>query len=167
MKNTITTSFLLMCCLNALAQGGIAIGKTTVDGSAILDFGTEVRGILITPILNAATMTASPGTIAFDGSTGSFRYFGNSEDWSAVIPGGDTGGGQSGTDLNRIFIGTTSSSAKGVIVFGSDHGETRAVVLPKLANGNLRFNNPVAGLMYYDTVLKGVMVYNGNKWTRF
>lgn len=167
MKQIIINWFLLVFCLNASAQGKLAIGKTTVDGDALLDFGTEVRGIVIAPVLNVTAMTASPGTIAFDGYTGSFRYLSNSESWSAVIPGGVIGGGQSGTDLTQIFIGSTSSNAKGVIVFGTDIGETRALVLPKLANGNLRFNNPVAGLIYYDTVLKAVMVYNGNKWTRF
>jgi hypothetical protein len=50
---------------------------------------------------------------------------------------------------------------------GQDSGENQAFVLPKLANGNLRFNNPVTGLMYYDTALKAVMVYNGNGWTRY
>lgn len=167
MKNIIINCIVLILCLNGSAQGKLAIGKTTVDGDAIIDFGTEIRGIVLAPVFNVDTMTASSGTIAFDGHTGSFRYLDNSGNWSAVILGGDTGGGQSGTDINRIFIGTASSTAKGVIVFGTDFGENRAVVLPKLANGNLRFNNPVAGLIYYDTVLKVIMVYNGNTWTRF
>jgi hypothetical protein len=153
--------------VNSNAQAKIAIGKTSVDGDALVDFGTEVRGIVIAPVVNVTTMVASPGTIAFDGNTGSFRYLNNSGNWSTVIPGGATGGVQTGTGIYQTLIGSTSSATKGVIIFGKDTGENKALVLPKLANGNLRFNNPIAGLIYYDTVLKAIMVYNGTKWTRF
>lgn len=124
--------------------------------------------MVITPVTDVATMTnASEGTIAFDGATGSFRFLNNSGSWSPVIPGGTIGGAQPGSDLSKIFIGTATSAAQGVVVFGKDTGENKALILPKLANGNLRFSNPVAGLIYYDTILKGVMVYNGNEWTKF
>ena len=165
-KNIYRIVLLLGISINAQAQSGI--GKASVDGDAIMDFGTEVRGIVIAPVTDVTTMTtASEGTIAFDGATGSFRFLNNSGTWSTVVPGGTTGGAQVGSDLSKIFIGTPTSTAQGVIVFGKDTGENKALILPKLANGNLRFSNPVAGLIYYDTILKGVMVYNGNAWTRF
>lgn len=161
------TSLLLLCSLSGFAQVKVAIGKTTVDGDAMLDFGSEVRGLVLAPVANVTTMTASPGTIAFDGNTGSFRYLDNTGVWSPVIAGGVTGGVQSGTDGAQFLIGTTTASSSAVLHLGANSGESRALVLPKLANGNLRFNNPVAGLMYYDTVLKAVMVYNGAVWTAF
>lgn len=90
------------------------------------------------------------GTIAFDGNTGSFRFY-DGTNWSDVVAGGETGGVAAGTDTFKQFIGAKTSTTNGAVIFGEDTGETQALVLPKLANGNLRFNNPVTGLMYYDT----------------
>lgn len=169
MKTINISLFVLLLSMTINVQGQVAIGKPGVDGDALLDFGTEVRGMVLSPVEDVDNMTAqaSPGTIAFDGATGSFRFLDNSGTWSTAVLGGTTGGAQAGPDLSKIFIGTPTSAAQGVVVFGKDVGETKAVVLPKLANGNLRFSNPVAGLMYYDTILKGVMVYNGSEWKKF
>jgi len=169
MKIKILSLCLVMFAFGLKAQDlNLAIGKTSVDGDALVDFGTEVRGMVIAPINDVTTMSPAPsaGTIAFDGATGSFRYF-DGTSWSPVVTGGATGGVASGTDTYKQLVGAETSTANGVVVFGEDTGETQALVLPKLANGNLRFNNPVTGLMYYDTVLKSVMVYNGNSWTSF
>jgi hypothetical protein len=157
----------LSVSLNAQDQK-LAVGKTTVDGDALVDFGTELRGMVIAPITDVTTMSPapSPGTIAFDGNTGSFRYF-DGTNWSDAVAGGETGGVAAGTDSFKQLIGAETSTTNGVVIFGEDTGETQALVLPKLENGNLKFNNPVAGLIYYDTALKAVMVYNGNGWTRF
>jgi len=143
-----------------------AIGKNSAEGDGILDFGTELRGMVIAPVSNAETINASPGTIAFDGGTGSFRYF-DGTSWSLATPGGVVGGEANGTDVYNNIIGAKTSSAKGVLIFGEDNGETKAVILPKIPNGNLRFNNPVPGLIYYDTVLKAIMVYNGKIWIKY
>jgi hypothetical protein len=153
--------------LNAQEQK-LAIGKLSVDGDALVDFGTELRGMVIAPITDVTTMTPAPsaGTIAFDGATGSFRVY-DGTSWSTAASGGVIGGAAAGTDTFQQLIGAETSATTGVVVMGEDTGETQAFVLPKLENGNLRFNNPVTGLMYYDTALKAVMVYNGNGWTRF
>jgi hypothetical protein len=169
MKTTITTLIALVFTLGTFAQEQkLAIGKLTVDGDALVDFGTELRGMVIAPITDVTTMSPSPsaGTIAFDGATGSFRVY-DGTSWSAASSGGVIGGAASGTDTFQQLIGAETSATTGVVVMGEDTGENQAFVLPKLANGNLRFNNPVTGLMYYDTALKAVMVYNGNGWTRF
>jgi hypothetical protein len=170
MKTTITILALVLSIGLYAQDQKLAIGKTTVDGDALVDFGTELRGMVIAPIDDVTTMTPAPsaGTIAFDGETGSFRYFDGSS-WSTPKPDGDDTGVDvaSGTDTFKQLIGAETSTATGVVIFGEDSGETQALVLPKLANGNLRFSNPVTGLIYYDTVLKAVMVYNGNGWTRF
>jgi len=171
---TITTILALILSIGLYAQDQkLAIGKTSVDGDALVDFGTELRGMVIAPVEDASAMFPTPtpdnaGTIVFDGKEGSFRYYdGNA--WSTVKPNGDDTGVDvaSGTDTFQQLIGTTTSNATGVVIFGEDSGETQALVLPKLENGNLKFNNPVTGLMYYDTALKAVMVYNGIGWTKF
>ena len=172
---TITTILALVLSIGLHAQDQkLAIGKTSVDGDALVDFGTELRGMVIAPVEDASAMFPTPtpdnaGTIVFDGDSGSFRYYdGNS--WSTAKPNGDDSGADvvsSGIDTFQQLIGTTTSNATGVLIFGEDTGETQALVLPKLENGNLKFDNPVTGLMYYDTALKAVMVYNGNGWTKF
>lgn len=171
MKKIIITSLLMVFHLSVCAQQQkLAIGKTTVDGSALVDFGEELRGIVIAPIEDVENMSTPPsaGTIAFDGATGSFRFYDGTE-WSSVIPGGLTGGEAQGIDTFQQLIGTKTSSSTGVVIFGGDDAlqETQALVLPKLANGYLRFANPVPGLIYYDTVEKCIFVYNGNTWTDF
>ena len=169
---TITSILALILSIGLNAQNQkLAVGKTTVDGDAIVDFGTELRGMVIAPITDVENMADAPsaGTIAFDGETGSFRYY-DGTTWSTARTGGhDTGTDEaSGTaDTFKQLIGAETSTATGVVIFGEDTGETQALVLPKLENGNLKFKNPVTGLIYYDTALKAVMVYNGNGWTRF
>ena len=168
MKTTITILALALTLGTFAQEQKLAIGKLSVDGDALVDFGTELRGMVIAPITDVSTMSPAPsaGTIAFDGATGSFRYF-DGTDWSNEATGGVIGGAATGTDTFQQLIGAETSSTTGVVVMGEDTGEDQAFVLPKLTNGNLRFNNPVTGLMYYDTALKAVMVYNGNGWTRF
>ena len=167
MKILLLSLSLALFTLNVNAQDlKLAIGKTTVDGDALIDFNDVVGGMVIAPIEDVTTSPSSAGTIAFDGNTGSFRFF-DGTSWSAVVPGGATGGVASGTDTYKNIIGAITSSTTGVVIMGEDVGETQALVLPKHDNGNLKFNNPVPGLMYYDTVLKSVMVYNGVSWTSF
>ena len=169
MKTT-TTILALILSIGLYAQDQkLAIGKTTVEGDALVDFGDEVRGMVLGPIANASGITSpTPGTIVFDGNTGSFRFYdGNMEHFKGSGGVIGTNPNSVGTDTFRQLIGTTTSTADGVLVLGEDNGETQAFVLPKLENGNLKFKNPVAGLMYYDTALKAVMVHNGNVWTKF
>ena len=166
---TILTTVIALLTLSLTAQDlKLAVGKTSVDGDAIMDFGPDLRGMVLGPIQNAATAPAVGGTIAFDGNTGSFRFY-NGTSWSTAVPGGQTGTNPNavGTDTYKQIIGAETSAATGVVIFGEDSGETQALVLPKFANGHLRFNNPVPGLIYYDTVDKTVKVYNGNAWTSF
>jgi hypothetical protein len=106
--------------------------------------------------------------IAFDGATGSFRYY-NGATWSTASPGGETGGAITGTDTSKIHIGATTSTTSdtAVLILGKDSGENKALILPRIANGKLKINNLKPGLMYYDTVCKMVMVYNGNSWVGY
>jgi hypothetical protein len=173
MKSIIYLSVIVFLTMSLQAQDlKLAIGKTTIDGDAILDFGNEVRGMVISPINDVSAMSPPPsaGTIAFDGNTGSFRFF-DGTSWSNIAEGGEITGchaeANNSDDTFKQIIGAETSSTNGVLIFGKDSGEDQALVLPRLANGNLRFNNPVTGLMYYDTVLKSVMVFNGNSWVSF
>ena len=171
MKNTISLLALLLFSFTGYAQLGI--GTTTPSSSALLEFGTELRGIVIGPS-DAVTQTnanTAPGSICFDQATGSFRMY-NGTTWSDVVSGGATGGNESGPDLLKQYMGASSSTTgggvtNGVLILGKDVGETKALVLPKSCGGSLTIASPVAGQMYYDQSSKMVMVYNGNAWTAF
>ena len=160
---TLITTIALALTLSSSAQ--IAIGTTTVETDALVTFGTEARGMVISPSSNVTAQTATAGTIAFDAATGSFRMYDGT--WSTAVEGGKTGGAPTGTDTYKTFTGATTSTADGVWLIGEDSGEAKALVLPKVANGNLKFNKLTPGLMYYDTAYDKVMIYNGHTWVAY
>ena len=151
--------------LPALAVAQVGIGKSTVtNGSVLLEFGTDARGIRLTPVQNATSLpTPVGGTITFDGATGSFRYY--EAGWSVADGGGVTGGHPTGTDTNTqgTIIGANSSSAKGALILESSD---KALVLPKVGDVK-RIASPPTGLLVYDTFDKSVKVYNGNGWVKY
>ena len=156
---------ILALACTGMISAQVAIGKQSVTDSAILEFGTDAKGILLNIASDVSTMTATAGTIAFDGATGSFRYYDGST-WSAVQTGGIIGGASATADTKTqgAIIGATSSAAQGTLIL--EH-PNRALILPKMASGTHKILTPVKGLMYYDTTSKTVNVYNGNAWTSF
>lgn len=151
----------------ATAQTGI--DKTSGFGaSSLLEFGSaNNRGILLTPVTDVTAINATPGTIAFDGATGSFRYYNGS--WSTVVPGGTTSGSPANTDKTTrgAIINADTSTAEGVLILGKDSGETKGLVLPLVSAPELNIGNPPKGLMVYDTTNGYIKVYNGTSWTNF
>jgi len=158
--------------LPVLAVAQVAIGKSTVtNGSVILEFGTDARGIRLTPVQNV-TSFISPvkGTIAFDGATASFRYFEGPLAGAWSTPDTElsqAGGYPTGTDGNTIgvIIGAKSPTggATGALILESSN---KALVLPKVSDVR-RIATPPKGLLLYDTFDKSVKVYNGNAWVKY
>lgn len=146
-----------------ISQAQVLVGiSTTSDPSVVLQFGTEPRGIRLEP----ATLPLNPsaGTILFDDTTGSLRYY-NGSVWSAVTPGGALNTIADYTTPNlKVIIDSAHSDANGIFIL---EGTTRVMVLPKSSRGDLNIKNPTAGLMYYDTINNAVMVYNGNVWVAY
>ena len=156
--------------LPVLAVAQVAIGKTTVsNGSVLLEFGDDARGIRLTPVQDVTSgsfATPEGGTIAFDGATGSFKYFdGVAPAWSATDAGGTTGGSPAGPDATNLgaIIGSPTTTSKGVLVLESTN---KALVLPKVSDVR-RILTPPTGLLVYDTFDKSVKVYNGVGWVRY
>jgi len=153
--------------LPVLAVAQVAIGKSTVtNGSVILEFGTDARGIRLTPVQNVTSLPSPVGgTIAFDGNTGSFRYYETA--WSVADGGGAAGGNPTGTDGNTIgvIIGAKSPTggATGALILESSN---KALVLPKVSDVR-RIATPPKGLLLYDTFDKTVKVFNGNVWVKY
>ena len=169
MKNkTIIIIGILFASLTMSAQ--IGVDKATGFGaSALLEFGNEARGIRLMPVTDATTLTASAGTIVFDGTTGSFRYY-NGTVWSSVVTGGcaPCGAPTVADDSNQgVILGENTSVAQGVLILGKDTGETKGLVLPNVNLAEAKIPSPPIGLMVYDTSSETVKVYNGVVWTHF
>lgn len=145
--------------LNAYAQ--ILIDKTTATNSSVtLEFGTEIRGVLLRPV--SLPNNPSAGTILFDDNSGSFRFYDTG--WSPITTGGVINSVDDFETTGSVIIDGFTSSANGIFIL---ENKTGALVLPKLKSGLLNIKNPVAGLLYYDTDSKSVMVYNGNEWNAY
>ena len=159
MKNIIILAVLSMA---GVFKGQVAIGKTSVTNSSVaLEFGTDVRGIRLPVVTNAATMTAANGSLVFDGTSGSFRWYANNT-WSTATAGGQTGGAPTGADTGTgVIIGANSSSAAGALIIESS---SRALVLPQAPLVDQRTITGVKGLALWDSALKAVVVYDGTKW---
>jgi hypothetical protein len=153
---------IIAMALGCISNAQTAIGKSgTTNASCLLEFGAEARGIRLPLVSDASALTVSPGTLAFDAATGSFRY--NQGTWSAVTSGGSTGGSPTGTDSGGpVIIGADSTTKVGgaLILEASD----KALVLPTINNAEIRILSPTKGLMAWDSAKRQVAVYNGSKW---
>lgn len=159
MKKTI---IILAMVLGSVSNAQIAIGKSSVtNASCLLEFGTDARGIRLPLVSDVTTLTVSPGTLAFDAATGSFRYYQGT--WSAVTSGGTSGGAPTGTDSGGpVILGanTTTKIGGALILEATD----KALVLPTINNAEYRILTPTKGLMAWDSAKGQVAVYNGIKW---
>lgn len=165
MKNKMIITSLFFIGFLTTAKAQVAIGKTGITNSSVLlEFGTAPKGIRLNPVENVTSLTASAGTIAFDGATGSFRYY-NGTGWSTSDAGGITGGNPTEPDNNTqgTIIGATTSSLQGAVIL---EASDKAIVLPKVSNA-LVIASPPKGLMVYDISLKALKVYNGNNWISY
>lgn len=148
----------------AIFNAQVAIGKTQIDGSGLLDFSAgTTNGIILPRVTDTETMNATvPGTLVFDSTSSRVKYFNGS--WAdlsdkqgaspTLLPGNDI-------TTTGVIIGASSSSATGVLVLESD---TRALILPKVIDPVANVKSPVAGMICYDPVTKMICVYNGTEW---
>lgn len=179
MNTTFIKIGLLVVCLSGFTTttAQTAIGKTSVDGNSILDFGTGNKGIILPWVQNAATLSgasATNGTLLYDVQTRKVRARVNGA-WTDLSRNGDDTATHTakinahlakneivGTNQSAVIFGATTSSATGVLVLESS---TKALVLPKMASPHLNMRNPEPGTMAYDTVKDQLCVYDGKEWS--
>ena len=122
MQKHLFTIALLVCTLNLLAQGGVAINSTgnTPDVSAMLDITSNSSGLLIPRMTQAdRDLITNPKTSLLiyqtDQDSGFYYYDQSTTSWYPFLSGSNTanGGwaikGNSGTNPSSNFIGTTDS----------------------------------------------------------
>lgn len=163
MKKLIITTIVLLgiCSL----KGQVAMGKTTIDGDAILDFPVSTTGIIL-PIVETlpTSAAATNGTFLLDGSDIIIKVREN-DNWLNLSDAGDLTGINLNTSNeigNGVIIGASTSAAQGVLVLESP---TKALVLPKVIDPVLNIKSPIAGTICYDTVSKTMAVFDGLKWS--
>lgn len=156
---------ILVIGLTANAQ--MAIGKLSIEGSGIIDFGADgVSGIVLPWITAIPTGNGlTPGMLIYDANQKKVMYY-NGTAWSdlsintgmvnlteqTTIP--ETGTG--------TIIGALNSGVKGVLVLETTD---KALILPKVSSPHLNIIKPMAGTICYDTIKKIMCVYNGKEWT--
>ncbi|KFF15060.1 hypothetical protein [Flavobacterium hydatis] len=156
--------FFIVLSVNAQA----VIGKTSPQGSGIVDFNTADKSGIVLPWVTALpTGTAlAGGVMLFDANLKKVVYY-NETNWvdlsrrtgsvdlsiQASVPEAATKG---------TVIGAESSSVDGVLVLESSN---KALILPRLASPHLNIIKPMPGTICYDTNKKMVCIYNGSEWT--
>lgn len=160
MKSIINISILVLSfSLNAQ----VAIGKESVSGSGILDFGTGLNKGIILPAVTTMPGTPTNGTFVLDKNDKKIKMLQN-EIWVELSKSGNTNTlvSNSGTETGRgVIIGAGSSTASGVLILES---ATQALILPKIANPEINVKSPYPGMMCYDTVNKSMAIFDGTAW---
>lgn len=165
-KHIIILNLALIFSFFIQTNAQVAIGKTSVDGSGILDFGTStstIRTIVMNPINLPACNAAARGAIASNAATGQLATC-NGTAWTN---NGSTSSSVtvSGTDVgNGVILGNPSTTASGALIL---EATDKALILPKYAYPDLQVKIPTRGALVYDTTRKAVVYYNGTAWQIF
>lgn len=146
--------------------GQTATGDSA-DSATLNEKGIILPAVAVAPAFSAvtpATDHANNGTFIYDRSTKMVRMFENGT-WVNLSDGT---GNDAGLAVNNsaetgsgAIIGSNSTAAEGVLVLESD---SKAMVLPHIANPHLTVKSPYPGMMCYDTVSNSLAVYDGLRW---
>ncbi len=148
----------------SVVHAQVIIGGSTVSESqtsSLLEFTSgSGRAIFIHPANLPLCQSATQGAIAFNNSNGSINFC-NGTTW-ATTTGGTTGATVPSTESGKgVIIGSDTSTQKGALILES---LSKALIMPKIAHGQLNIKTLKAGLLFYDTATKRINFYNGNFW---
>lgn len=162
----------------------IAVGKDTVDGNGILDFGNANNLGIILPIVDASphNQAYADGTVLMDKNDLIVKVYQNG-DWLALSDQGslDIQLDPNGDPITTAAIlNTSQESGKGVIIGGKidQNGEVtadasgvlvleakdKALILPKVVAPHISIKSPVAGTICYDSESKSLAIFDGKVW---
>lgn len=167
MKKILVNISILLLANFTMAQ--VAIGKSTIEGDALLDFGSgSAKGILL-PVITDLPASPANGTFLMDSNDLTVKVYENDQ-WVGLTEVGAISGIPNTTDVilnssdevgEGIIIGSETSSASGVLVL---EAADKAMVLPKVANPAENIKSPRAGMMCYDTTNDVIAIFDGNQW---
>ncbi|TGN24232.1 hypothetical protein [Empedobacter tilapiae] len=166
--------FLISVCTLSTATAQVLIGDNQIneDQSTILYFSntsSNTNGIILPAIENVTNALAEStinnnGTFLFDKSDKKVKMY-EKNLWVTLSGSGNTSQiiNNNSEELgNGVIIGAQTTNAKGVLVLESD---SKAMVLPKIANPHTTVKSPYPGMICYDTVSKTLAVFDGNHWS--
>jgi hypothetical protein len=163
MKKIIIATIIILGYSSMKSQ--VAMGKTSVDGDAILDFPLSNTGIILPMVDTLPTgIAASNGTLLLDKTDNTIKMRENNL-WVPLSDAGSLTGTTPNTSPEQgegVIIGASTSSAQGVLILESAN---KALVLPKVNDPVASMKSPVAGTICYDTVSKTMAVFDGLKWS--
>ncbi len=156
---------LVVFFVTAQINAQLAIAKSTVDGSGILDFATGTTNGVILPIVNALPtgIAATDGTLLMDNTDKIIKMRENGV-WVSLTDAGSTTAYvfNNTTDTgNGVILGATTSAAAGILVLEANN---KAFILPKVASPHTNVPSPSAGMVVYDTTSKSLAIFDGSKW---
>jgi len=173
----IYTFITLFVFFNALTSAQIHIGENLQMGnSSLLEFDnspSNTRGIILSAVETAPVLDPdfNNGTFIYDKSTQQVKMFENGV-WINLSDKGDNSVlTQNGRVINTsqdigkgVVIGQTLSEnnqTKGALIL---EDESKALVLPHIANPHINVKSPYPGMMCYDTTSNTFAVFDGNNW---
>lgn len=164
MKNNNLIIIFLFAFFSINLNAQIAIGKSSVDGSSILDFQANTTKGIILPALSiepAAPVNGTLGLYKVDGIV----YMYQNNIWVPMTEGnGSIAALINNTSAevgNGVVMGAATSSAAGVLVLESS---SLALTLPKVDKPHLNVKSPYPGMICYDTNSNTIAVFDGAYW---
>lgn len=159
---------LLFLGLTCSTNAQYAIGKFSIDGSALIDFALNSKGGIVLPKVSEMPTSASStqnGTIlvnAVNLSSITVQIRQNDSWINLTDP----------VELPNLDINTANDTAVGYIIGGQTsnaegalvlESNTKALVLPKVSNVT-DLTNATIGTIFYDLNTKSLAVYDGRNW---
>jgi len=164
MKNNNLIIIFLFAFFNINLSAQVAIGKSSVDGSSILDFQANTTKGIILPALATAPAVPVNGTLGLYKVDGIVYMYQNNI-WVPMTEGnGSTAALINNTSAevgNGVVMGAATSSAAGVLVLESS---SLALTLPKVDRPHLNVKSPYPGMICYDTASNTIAVFDGAYW---
>lgn len=176
--------FVLICVLiSGYTFSQVSIGKNTVDGKGIIDFGTDDNKGIILPVadISDTNLTYTDGTFLMDKNDLIVKVRQNGAWLSLSDPGSLTV--QQDESNNAIttaaVINISNEVGDGVIIGDIDvngkpisgaqgvlilEASDKALILPKVSSPHTKIKSPVAGTMCYDTDSDALAIFDGKVW---
>lgn len=166
MKSKIFTLLLLLFIGLSTSSAQVGIGTSTPDASSILDLtASGTSSTLLLPRLTNAQRDAgikspSVGLIIFNTTTKSLEVVVPGGLWSDVQRGitSPVAIGTPAQNTAKAALGTTNPDPNSVFDITSIN---KGVLLPRLTADP---TDAVEGMLYYNTLVKDVKLYDGTSW---
>ncbi len=148
----------------------IGINTENPDNSAILEVYSTTKGVLIPRLTNSERDNIpSPAIslIIYNNDTGKFNYW-NGSNWEYIndkYVSSESGNGTPDHGGVAVNNADTPPDLSAMLDICSTGDNKKGLLIPRTISSNV--NNPVQGLLIYDTNLNKYCLYDGDTWQSF